>query len=84
MMAPLTSRQNDILRSIGEKSSESERLLLDLTIDGVLPARDIENVCLIINKEYLMEGINSDYSPNEYGLELEGLIDEINRPRLME
>lgn len=31
-----------------------------------------------------MEGINSDYSPNEYGLELEGLIDEINRPRLME
>ena len=43
---------------------------------------EIDVICGLINAEFMMEGILPTFEPNEYGLELEGLLDLINRPRL--
>jgi len=36
----------------------------------------------MINDEYLLEGVGKNYVPNSYGIELEELLDVINRPRI--
>ncbi len=78
----LTERQIEILKSLRDRSNQETGLLLDRAINGTLPINDIESICRVINDEYLMKGIKEGYSPNEYGHELESLLDLINRPRI--
>lgn len=47
-----------------------------------MDSSDIGALCDVINAEFMMEGILPNFEPNEYGLELEKLLDVINRPRL--
>ncbi len=64
----------------------TDKELLSRALREELPRADIEAVCQLINDEFLMRGINisPDYSPNEYGRELEQLLDAVNRPRLVQ
>lgn len=70
--------------SLRDLATEHEKELLDQILNDKLSLGDIQAVCLLINREYLMKGINSDYSPNGYGRELEKLLDVVNRPRLVQ
>jgi hypothetical protein len=79
----LTERQIEILKSLRHKTNEATKQLLDRAISGTLPRGKIEIVCQTINDEFLMKGIKEDYTPNEYGRELEGLLDVVNRPRIV-
>lgn len=79
----LTERQIEILKSLRDKAYEGTKQLLEHAISGTLGRGDIEAVCQTINDEYLMKGIKEDYTPNEYGRELEGLLDLVNRPRIV-
>lgn len=79
----LTERQIQIVRSLRDRAAEEQKELLNRVINGDLPLGSIEAVCQLINDEYLMKGIGPDYNPNEYGRELEGLLDVVNRPRLV-
>jgi hypothetical protein len=79
----LTERQIEILKILREKADQENKHLLDRAIRGSLPVSDTEAVCQIINDEFLMKGIKEDYTPNEYGRELESLLDLINRPRII-
>ena len=78
-----TNRQIEILKNLEKEVDPQDMYLLTQAIEGLLPKNDIEAVCQIINNEYLMRGINESYSPNDYGKELESLIDIINRPRIL-
>jgi hypothetical protein len=78
----LTGRQVEILRYLQDKVTSGKRRLLERVLSNTLPKSEIEKVCQLINDEYLMKGIKEDYSPNEYGRELEDLLDVVNRPRL--
>jgi len=78
----LIKRHIEILMSLRDRAGKDNKYLLDHAINGSLPRSDIEAVCQIINDEYLMHGIEKDYKPNDYGLELEKLLDAINRPRV--
>lgn len=78
-----TERQKELLRLLGEKRTGDERRLFDLALLGELPKESIGVVCGMINDEFLMQGINADYSPNAYGLELEALLDVVNRSRIL-
>jgi hypothetical protein len=78
----LTERQIEILKFFRDKAVGRAKQLLERTISGTLPTGDIEAVCQMINDEYLMKGIKEDYTPNEYGRELESLLDAVNRPRI--
>jgi hypothetical protein len=78
----LTERQIEILQYLRDKVTNGKNRLLDQVLSSTLPKSDIETVCQMINDEYLMKGIKEDYTPNEYGRELEELLDVVNRPRL--
>jgi hypothetical protein len=82
-MRKLTERQVAILVSLRDRVSEEKKELLNRVLREQLPRGEIEAVCQLINDEFLMKGINPDYSPNEYGRELEQLLDAVNRPRLI-
>ncbi len=79
----LTKRQIDILESLRDRANVRIKELLERAIKGNLSENNIEAVCEAINDEYLMKGIKENYNPNEYGKELESLLDQINRPRLL-
>jgi hypothetical protein len=81
-MEVITDRQILILKSLRDNLSGKDVDLLDDAINGRLAANDIQRVCEIINDEYLMKGIEEDYSPNEYGRDLESLLNKVNAPRL--
>jgi hypothetical protein len=78
----LTERQIEILKSLRDKAGGVTKQLLERAISGPLPAGDIEAVCQSINDEYLMKGIKEGYAPNEYGRELESLLNAVNKPRI--
>ena len=80
----MTERQIYILMSLKSSPSieKNDADLLDSTINGKLSHDGIDRLCKIINDEYLMKGIEEDYNPNEYGLELEELLDLVNHDRL--
>ena len=50
--------------------------------NGRVTVADIGELCTLINNEFLMEGILPNFEPNAYGLELEALLDVVNRPRI--
>ncbi len=77
----LNERQVEILNSLRDKVDEGTKQLLKRAIGAALPRGDIEAVCQAINNEYLMKGIKEDYTPSEYGRELEDIFDVVNRPR---
>ena len=81
-MAALTDRDIAILRSLRENLTANDMELLDMAINNKLVMTDVQRVCEIINDEYLMKGIEDNYSPNGYGKELETLLNKINALRL--
>ncbi|EYC50062.1 hypothetical protein AZ34_02550 [Hylemonella gracilis str. Niagara R] len=42
----------------------------------------IDELCALINDEFMMKGILPNFEPNEYGLELEALLDVVNSARI--
>ena len=78
----LSDRQITILKTIQKKASGRDAKLLDDAAVGNLERNDIQRVCELINDEYLMFGIEEDYSPNEIGLELQSLLNRLNAVRL--
>jgi hypothetical protein len=66
-----------------DKASGHERQLLENTLSNSLAKNDMETVIHIISNEFNLHGIlDANYNSNDYGRELEELLDFINRPRL--
>lgn len=82
MKISLIPRQKDILRALRAKNHGEHSHILENLDKGDIEPENIEPVCGIINEEYMMKGIEPSFEPNDYGRELEGLLDVVNRPRL--
>jgi hypothetical protein len=82
MRVILTDRQKDIMVLLREKDMSKNVVAFDNLENGVLNYGDIDILCNIINEEFLMEGLLPSFEPNEYGMELEDLLDVVNRPRV--
>jgi hypothetical protein len=78
----LTLRQGQIVEAIRLKSTPEDRIMIDKLLNLQFEVSDVENICSIINNEFMMEGILPNYEPNEYGVELESLLDMVNRIRI--
>lgn len=82
MKIKLTEQQKAIVNSLRLKGpAESQNMLGELE-NGRVTVADIDELCTLINNEFLMEGILPNFEPNAYGLELEALLDVVNRPRI--
>ena len=82
MKIELTERQKAIVNSLRLKGSEESQNMLGELENGRVTVADIDELCTLINNEFLMEGILPNFEPNAYGLELEALLDVVNRARL--
>ncbi|MCC8392165.1 hypothetical protein LJ656_06150 [Paraburkholderia sp. MMS20-SJTR3] len=82
MKLALTDRQKEIVSSLRAKDAGKNAAAFNSLEKGVMTFADIDALCGIINAEFMMEGILPTFEPNLYGLELERLLDLINRPRL--
>ena len=47
-----------------------------------ISSNEIDELCELISNEFIVNGIQESYEPNEYGRELEKLLDAVNRGRL--
>lgn len=46
-----------------------------------LSSREVDELCELISNEFMIGGIEDGFEPNSYGLELELLLDAVNRVR---
>lgn len=81
MKIDLTERKKTIVKTLRLKCAEESKNMLGELENGRLTMADIEKLCTLINDEFLMEGILPSFEPNAYGLELEALLDTVNRAR---
>lgn len=81
MKIELTKRQKEIVDTLHAKGTSIDQSLLEKLLNAELNFADIEPLCGIINNEFMMEGILPNFEPNAYGLELENLLDSVNRIR---
>jgi hypothetical protein len=82
MTIRLTARQQEIMATLRAKDGGLNASAFQKLEQQCLEFSDIEVLCNIINEEFLMKGILPSFEPNEYGLELEALLDVINHPRI--
>lgn len=82
MKIELTKQQKAIINSLRLKGSKESQNMLGELENGRVTAADIDELCTLINNEFLMEGMLPNFEPNAYGLELEALLDVVNRPRI--
>jgi hypothetical protein len=82
MKLALADRQKEIVNSLRVKDAGKNAAAFDDLEKGEMTSSEIDVLCELINTEFMMEGILLTFEPNEYGIELEELLDLINRPRL--
>jgi hypothetical protein len=71
-----------MLKKLSCKASKKNKFFFENAIKNKLTMNNIDFLCKLINDEFIKNGIDENFEPNEYGHELENLLDEINRPRL--
>jgi hypothetical protein len=71
-----------IVNSLRLKSAEEFQNMLGELEKGQMTVADIEELCTLLNAEFMMEGILPSFEPNVYGRELEALLDVVNSARI--
>ena len=80
MKQKLTNRQIEIVKKVFLGDNFNSFII---RIErNELHLQEIEEACLVLNKEFLMNGIDEEFEATSYGKEIEDVIDIINRPRL--
>ncbi|WP_019412033.1 hypothetical protein [Pseudomonas psychrophila] len=81
MSCILTSAQWQLLIALCFLAGEVQLALAEKLFYGSLASGEIDELCELISNEFLMSGIEESFEPNSYGLELELLLDAVNRGR---
>ncbi|KJZ41199.1 hypothetical protein [Pseudomonas fluorescens] len=77
----LTSAQWQLLVALCFLAGEFKLALAEKLLHGSLSSSEIDELCELISNEFMMNGIEESFEPNSYGLELELLLDAVNRRR---
>jgi hypothetical protein len=75
----LTSVQWQLSVTLCLLRGEAQLALAETLRHGSLAPSELEELCGLISNEFLMSGIEESFEPNSYGLELELLLDAVNR-----
>ena len=82
MSTSLTNDQFRLLLGICRSAGSPKLYLAEKLINEKISSNEIDELCELISNEFMMNGIQESYEPNEYGRELEKLLDAVNRGRL--
>ena len=78
----LSARQIEIIRALRDQKAEEDAAIFDQLLNGTLPLHRVDAACHLISDEFSKSGLKDGDEPTKYGLELEDLLDVVNRPRL--
>ncbi|MEA9976445.1 hypothetical protein QN382_23505 [Pseudomonas sp. 10B1] len=81
MSSLLTNVQLQLLFALCFMAGEHQLTLAEKLLNGSLSSSEVDEVCELISNEFLINGIEESFEPNSYGLELELLLDAVNRGR---
>lgn len=81
MKRVLTNAQWQLLVELCFLAGELQLTLAERLLHGSLSSSEMDTLCELISNEFLMNGIKESFEPNSYGLELELLLDDVNRKR---
>ena len=80
---PLKPKEMELLREVLSNVEPPRDDLREAAEANTLTRDQREELCGLINAEFLRTGLSSDDEPTARGLELEALLDAVNRPNLM-
>jgi len=78
----LNHYQQSLIVILCNGSDASIQSLAQKAIVGKLTSNEAEVLCSLISNEFMLNGINEDFEPNDYGKELEELLDAVNKNRI--
>lgn len=81
MSSLLTSAQLQLLLALCFMAGEHQLVLAEKLLNSSLSSSELDELCELISNEFLINGIEENFEPNGYGLELELLLDAVNRGR---
>lgn len=81
MKAQLSSQQLRKLQEICLRF-RADLLLIGKAQLGTVTSEEVDILCEVINNEFVLHGIDDDLEANDYGREMELLLDAINSVRL--
>lgn len=81
MSSFLTSSQIQLLFALCFMAGEHQLKLAEKLLYGSLSSSEVDELCEFISNEFMVGGIEESFEPNSYGLELELLLDAVNRGR---
>ncbi len=84
MKKRLSQESVKILENILRNDSLSELLPVNLVIDNKIDVDQRLALIDLVASEFAEFGINEESEPNSYGIQLEDIIDFLNRPLLFE
>jgi hypothetical protein len=83
MAKPLKPKEMDLLREVLNRVQPARDDLRAAAEANTLTREEREDLCGLINAEFLHTGLGADNEPTTRGLELEALLDTVNRPNMM-
>jgi len=81
MSSILTSAQLQLLLALCFMAGEHPLALAEKLPNSSLSSSEVDELCELISNEFLIYGIEESFEPNGYGLELELLLDAVNKGR---
>ena len=82
MTKALKEREKELVREVVRQHAPSREDLLVGIETNTLTHGQRGELCQLISSEFVRTGLGADDEPNARGLELEALLDTVNRPRL--
>ncbi|WP_241613742.1 hypothetical protein [Rosenbergiella epipactidis] len=71
--------QQNLIISLCNDGDVPLQLLAEKAILGKLTSNEAEVLCSLISNEFMLNGITESFEPNDYGKELEELLDAVNQ-----
>lgn len=81
MSTYLTNDQLCLLLGICHSAGSFQLRLADKLLNEKISSSDIDELCELISNEFMLNGIQESFEPNDHGRELERLLDAVNRGR---
>lgn len=78
----LNERQVSLLSNVLSSSGNSDQKVLDCLTNNLLAPTERHKILELVEQELTANGFGPDSEPTSYGLELEALIDVLNRPNI--
>jgi hypothetical protein len=82
MITSLTDDQLRLLLELCRSAGPLQLGLAEKLMNEKISPLEIDELCELISNEFMMNGIEESFEPNEYGRELENLLDSVNTGRL--